>query len=201
MRKEKGFLIYGKEIQPILNKLSDEEAGKLFKALVDYFVDAAIPRFTGVLEFVFLPLQQQMDRNSEKYGERCEKNRKNISDYWDSVRQNTNVNERIRTNTIATNKNKNTNTKTNKNTNTTTNTTSVVVDGNDDEFNIWKKLNTDDIDKIYDAYPNSGGYLIDEVYADVKAKKKTVKNGLAYILGYAKKKGWDDDADHFNGAS
>ena len=60
-----------------------------------------------------------------------------------------------------------------------------------------KKLNADDIDAIYDAYPESGGYLIEEVVADVKSKQKTVKNARSYILGYAKKVQWDDNAEHF----
>ena len=68
----------------------------------------------------------------------------------------------------------------------------------DDEFNIWKKLTPADIDTIYDAYPESGGDLIDEVAADVKAKRKVVKNAVTYILGYAKNVGWDDNADHYS---
>ena len=83
---------------------------------------------------------------------------------------------------------------------TTTTTDTVACGGggyDDDEFNIWKRLTPDDIDILYEKFPNTGGLLIDEVYADVKAKRKKVKSGLNYILGYAKKVGWDDNADHF----
>ena len=69
----------------------------------------------------------------------------------------------------------------------------------DDEFNIWKRLTPEDIDVLYEKFPNSGGLLIDAVYEDVKAKKTKVKSGLKYILGYAKNVGWDDNADHFDG--
>ena len=79
-------------------------------------------------------------------------------------------------------------------------TTSVVGGGHykvDDEFNLWKKLTPEDIDVLYEKFPNSGGLLIDEVFAEVKNKKVKVKSGLNYILGYAKNVGWDDNAEHF----
>ena len=70
------------------------------------------------------------------------------------------------------------------------------VYGIEDEFNIWKKLTPDDVDTIYESYPNTGGDLIQAVYEDVKKKKKKVGNAVAYILGYADKVRWDDNADH-----
>ena len=65
-----------------------------------------------------------------------------------------------------------------------------------DDFDIWKKMSPDDVGAVYDVYPNSGGFLIDEVYADVKKKRKVVQNPVAYILGYAERKRWDDNAEH-----
>ena len=59
-------------------------------------------------------------------------------------------------------------------------------------------MDPEKVDQIYDVYPESGGFLIDEVFNEVKAKKKKVKDPVAYILGYAKNKNWDDKADHFN---
>ena len=99
-----------------------------------------------------------------------------------------------------TNTTTNTNTKTITNTNTTRNTKSRGGSASDgDEFNLWKQLDADGIDKIYDEYPESGGFLIEEVAADVRVKKKRVKNAVSYILGYAKRVKWDDSADHFDG--
>lgn len=72
-----------------------------------------------------------------------------------------------------------------------------VSDG--DEFNIWKKLDGAGIDAIYDAYPESGGFLIEEVAAEVRNNRRTVDNAVGYVLGYAKRVGWDDNADHFDG--
>ena len=66
----------------------------------------------------------------------------------------------------------------------------------DDEFNIWKQLDPEKVDRIYDVYPESGGILIEEVYEEVKRSRRHVKDAVAYILGYAKKVNWDDNADH-----
>ena len=201
-KDRKGFLVYG-DIQEVVKRLSDEEAGQLLKGMLGYFVDGKDPKFSGVLEFVFIPIKQQMDRDKEKYDAKCEKNRKNIKEYWERTKEN----ERIQTNTNATNtktKTKtNTDINTKTNTDTTTNTDTKAPGGGrykcDDDFNIWKRLTPEDIDILYEKFPNSGGLLIDAVYEEVKSKKKKVKSGLNYILGYAKNVGWDDNADHFDG--
>lgn len=195
---QKGFVVYG-DVQAVVDELNDEQTGKLFRAMINYFATGKAPRFDGILKYVWIPIKQQMDRDREKYDAKCEKNRQNIKDYWERTKEN----ERIRTNTNATNTktNTDTNTKTNTNTDTTTTTkTNAVVGGGgvcDDEFNIWKRLTPDDIDVLYEKFPNSGGLLIDKVFEEVKEKRIKVKSGLNYILGYAKNVGWDDNADNF----
>ena len=108
------------------------------------------------------------------------------------------------TNATNINTDTDTDTKTDIDTDTTTDTKTKsrggVSNGDDDSFNIWKQLNADDIDRIYDAYPDSGGFLIDEVAAEVRTNRRRVKNAVNYILGYAKKVEWDDKADHFEEA-
>lgn len=54
---------------------------------------------------------------------------------------------------------------------------------------IWQNLKPDEIDQLYEMYENAGE-LIDEVHAEVKRKRRIVKNPYAYIIGYADKKGW-----------
>ena len=163
-----------------------------------------------------------MDRDAAKYDAKCKKNKKNIQEYWDKVKSDTNEYERIRSNTnvydtnrsntFATNKDTNTNTNTNTNTdtdtntdkdtdtttntNTDTNTKSVVVVEDDGKSytDIWKSITSDDVDTIYESYPESGGELIQTVYEDVKRKRKLIKKPVQYILGYAKRVGWDDSA-------
>lgn len=194
---QKGFVVYG-DVQAVVDELNDEQTGKLFKAMINYFATGKAPRFDGILKYVWIPIRQQMDRDKEKYDAKCEKNRQNIKDYWERTKEN----ERIRTNTTATNTKTNTNTDTKTNTDTTTTTNTNSGGGRyqvDDEFNIWKRLTPDDIDVLYEKFPNSGGLLIDKVFEEVRDKRIKVKSGLNYILGYAKNVGWDDNADHFDG--
>lgn len=204
-KDQKGFIVYG-DTKSLADELTDEQLGQLFRGMLGYFVEGKEPKFTGVLKFAFIPIKQQMDRDKEKYDAKCEKNRAKIQKYWDDVKASTNEYNGIPMYTNATNTKTNTDTKTKTNTDTDTDTTTDTktnVGGGvyncDDSFNIWKKLTPDDIDRIYDIYPESGGLLIDEVFAEVKAKQKAVKDPVAYILGYARNKGWDDSAEHQEG--
>lgn len=101
-KDQKGFIVYGNH-EEILDRLTDEEAGKLLKAMTKYFNHGTEPKFDGALEFVWIPIRQQMDANAEKYEAKCQKNKESIQKYWDKVKNNTNEYERIRTNTNATN--------------------------------------------------------------------------------------------------
>ena len=186
-KEKKGFIVYD-DTQEVVSRLSDEEAGQLFKGMLGYSVDGKAPKFRGVLEFIFIPIKQQMDRDAEKYEAKCEKNRKNIKRYWEKVKSDTNEYERIRMNTMATNKD------------TDTDTDTKACGGSADDgksyTDIWKSITADDVDTIYESYPESGGELIQTVYEDVKKKRKLIKKPVPYILGYAKRVGWDDNADH-----
>ena len=201
-KEQRGFIVYG-DIQDVLTELDDQQTAQLFRGMVDYFVSGKDPKFTGILKFVFIPIKQQMDRNADKYEKKCEKMRENANKRWqNAIASKSNQLDANDANT-KTNTNTDTNTKKDTDTDTTTNTDTKSVSGGrykcDDEFNIWKRLTPEDIDVLYEKFPNSGGLLIDAVYEDVKAKKTKVKSGLKYILGYAKNVGWDDNADHFDG--
>ena len=103
---QKGFIVYG-DNEPLFDRLTDEEAGQLLKAMVKYFNNGNEPEFDSLLtDVVWIQIKLQMDRNAEKYKKKCEKNRESIQSYWDKVKQDTNEYERIRTNTNATDKDK-----------------------------------------------------------------------------------------------
>lgn len=202
-KDQKGFIVYS-SIQEVLSELDDAQVAQLFRGMVDYFVNGKDPKFSGILKFVFIPIRQQMDRDAEKYERKCEKMRENANKRWKNA--NASNGNQLDANDANTNTNTDTDTDTNTKTDTdTTTTTNTKASGGgsykcDDEFNIWKRLTPDDIDVLYEKFPNSGGLLIDEVYEEVKTKKVKVKSGLNYILGYAKNVGWDDNADHFKPA-
>ena len=194
-KDQKGFIVYG-DIKAVIDELDDGQVAQLFRGMVEYFINGREPKFSGILKFVFIPIKQQMDRDADKYVQKCEKMRENANKRWQNA--NASNGNQLHANDANTNTKTNTNTNTKTDTKTTTTTNKNASGGGscDDDFNIWKRLTPDDIDKIYDAYPDSGGFLIEEVVADVRQKRKKVQNAVSYILGYARRVGWDDKAEH-----
>lgn len=82
-KEQKGFIVYG-DTKAVVDELTDEQVGKLFRGMLDYFVDGTEPEFSDVLKFVFIPIRQQMDRNSDKYVKMCDRNKKNAKKRWDA---------------------------------------------------------------------------------------------------------------------
>lgn len=196
-KDQKGFVVYG-DIKETLDELTDEQVAALFRGMVDYHITGKEPKFKGVLKFVFIPLKQQMDRNTEKYEKQCERNRANAHKRWNGMQSDAVAYGRIRSDAVDANTNTKTNINTKTDTDTTTTTTTKQSGGGlEEEFNIWNQLGADGIDAVYEAYPNSGGFLLDAVHNEIKTKKKKVKSPLSYVMGYAKKVGWDDKAEHF----
>ena len=62
--------------------------------------------------------------------------------------------------------------------------------GEADYTDIWKSITSEQIDMLSDMYERSCD-LIQEVYEDVKLKRKIVNHPYEYIVGYAKHKGWE----------
>lgn len=72
-----------------LEILPDDERGRLIIALLDYAENGTIPALDGAAKMAFSFIRSQIDRDSEKYSERCRKNRENISKRWNSGSANT----------------------------------------------------------------------------------------------------------------
>lgn len=108
-KKQKGFMIfYDNEV--IVYRLADDEAGKLFKSLFPFAKERIKPDFienSSALAMAFDIISLAIERNDEKYIEKCEKNRKNIEKRWN--KENTSVYDRNSSNTNDTNININKN--------------------------------------------------------------------------------------------
>ena len=63
----KGTFIVYDEIKDTLDEMTDEEIGRLFRAMVDYHVTGEDPELEGGLKFAFIPIRQQMDRDDDKW--------------------------------------------------------------------------------------------------------------------------------------
>lgn len=72
---KKSFLLY-KDSLSVLNELTDEQAGQLFKAIAAYQLGAEVTLDFG-LKMAFLPFKNQFIRDNITYIETCEKNRDN----------------------------------------------------------------------------------------------------------------------------
>ena len=75
------------EQKEIINKLSDEQAGKIFKAIFEYVSDDITPEESDVItDIVFTTFKQTIDRNSEKWEEtkqkRSEAGKKGAETRW-----------------------------------------------------------------------------------------------------------------------
>lgn len=107
MAKGKSFLIYI-DIRKNLELLSDEEAGKVFKAIVEYVDIGKLPQFDDrSLQVFFNTIMDQIDRDREKYEKKCGANRENQQKRWKRIREmeshfNTNVYDRIQSYTNVT---------------------------------------------------------------------------------------------------
>lgn len=60
------FILYTEQ-KEIIDKLTDEQAGKLIKAIYQYASDGIIPELDMLLEIAFIPIKQNLERNSEKW--------------------------------------------------------------------------------------------------------------------------------------
>lgn len=70
------FVLYH-NYRETLEDLTDEQVGKLFRAIFDYEIYKTEPNFTGELKIAFRFIKKDLDINLNKYENICERNRKN----------------------------------------------------------------------------------------------------------------------------
>lgn len=88
--ESKGFIVYY-DNEIIVCRLSDDEAGKLFKSLFPYATEHIRPDFESspALAMAFDVLSLAIDRNAEWYKEMCSQNRQNVMKRWEKNKGNT----------------------------------------------------------------------------------------------------------------
>ena len=72
--QKKSFVLFADLREP-LEDLSDEQVGKLFRAVLDYVGDRTEPDFSGTLKLAFSFVKISLDRNMEKYRQTVERRR------------------------------------------------------------------------------------------------------------------------------
>ena len=112
-KKAPGFILE-RDQKAIIDELTNEEAGIIFKAIYDYETTKQEPKLDKSLRIVFKQFKVKLDFYDEKYIETCKKNKENIQNYWNKMKDTAEYN-RIQSNTMATNKRKENKIKENKN--------------------------------------------------------------------------------------
>lgn len=86
MREKKDFIIYHNSYT-LVEELTDDEAGKLFKSLYRYSMNKEEPTFEkrSILSMAFKAIRTAIDISNKKYQEKCEKNAENINKRWNIV--------------------------------------------------------------------------------------------------------------------
>lgn len=62
------FILYTEQ-KAVIDKLSDEQAGKLIKAIYEYVETGEMPRLDNTLDLVITPFKTILDKNKAKYEE------------------------------------------------------------------------------------------------------------------------------------
>jgi hypothetical protein len=178
----------------VLDELSNEQSGILFKA-IHTFMNGQEPELDFAMKMCFLPFRNQFLRDLEKYERKCEANRKNglnggrprKTEKTEMVSDEPNETESNRKNHDSDNKKDNK--KDNKNKNETFEISFDVFwnifDKKVDKvkcFNIWKKIKPEQHEEII---------LIAKKYVDATPDVKFRKNPLTWLNGQC----WNDEIE------
>lgn len=101
------FILYTEQ-REVINKLSDEQAGRLIKAIYEYVETEKMPELDSLLDIVIIPFKQNLDRNKEKYNKISEirakagakggKQKKQLQTEESKCNDNENVNDNVNVN-------------------------------------------------------------------------------------------------------
>lgn len=72
MQDKNSFILYADQ-KEVIDKLTDEQAGKLMKAVYQYVDSGTMPELDTLLEIAMIPIKQKIDKNNEKWQEEKEK--------------------------------------------------------------------------------------------------------------------------------
>ena len=70
--KKESFIVHSDDAECV-DALSDEGAGKLFKALLNYSKSGKLPELSGAEFMAFMFMKKQLDKDKQKYEEICER--------------------------------------------------------------------------------------------------------------------------------
>lgn len=87
------FILFTEQKQ-IIDKLSDEDAGKIIKAIYEYEATGILPKINDVLDIIIIPFKLALDKTDSKWEEtkkkRSEAGKKGMNKRWKKEKTNDN---------------------------------------------------------------------------------------------------------------
>lgn len=74
---DKNSFLFYLDYEEHLELLTDEQIGQLIKAMIKYEKTGDVPELKGMVKMAFSFIKTQLDRDREKYNQKCEKNKEN----------------------------------------------------------------------------------------------------------------------------
>jgi len=99
MKNKKSFLLYTDQ-KEVVDSLTDNQAGKLYKAVYAHAVGENYP-LNAFLSSVFIPIRQSLDRAKENYERVSRINSQNAKKRWNQPQKDAKLYDRIRSNANA----------------------------------------------------------------------------------------------------
>ena len=78
------FMLY-KNWRALFDSCTDEEAGRLIKALFGFACDGEVPELDRMLSGIFMMMTQQMQSDGAKWENKCKRNSENIRKRWNKA--------------------------------------------------------------------------------------------------------------------
>lgn len=187
------------EISEVISRLTDEQAGQIFKAMIEYNQTGIEPNLDQVLSLVFVPIRQSMDRSADAYKKMCEKNKLNAVKRWKKDVGDATACDRMPSDAKACLPNRNPNRNPNPNPKRNIDITESTSDSSPPQIKADKSshhkygeydnvlLTDDQMDKLKTEYPFDYNKRIERLSEYMASTGKTYKNHLATIRSWAKK--------------
>ena len=87
MKVKKSFVLYH-DFSNLFSLLTDEELGRLIRAIFDYSINGTFPENLMEKEQVaFMMIRNTLDRDREKYEKVCNRNKENARIRWDKMKK------------------------------------------------------------------------------------------------------------------
>ena len=88
MMGQNSFILYTDQ-KAVIDKLTDEQAGKLIKAIYEYADTGTMPLLDTTLDLVMTPFKIALDKNQKQYEEKCERRsaagKKGMASRWQKI--------------------------------------------------------------------------------------------------------------------